>query len=248
MIMKTVILFIVALCLFLTGCGESAAPATQPGVEILDSRETTAPTETLPTEPEETATTAPEETTEPAEEKEEEEQEEPDEQEEELPVDDDPDMTFAPVDEKVTAKMEVNLRSIPSQGEESEILHTLENGETVKRTGISDSGWSELSWEGKTCYAVSSYLTTDLDYKPPVQIQTPFAKIDELVTPKEAVNLRTLPSTKHPDVEVVVKLEKGETVKRTGINEDVGWSRVEWNGQTLYCISSYLRIAEETTE
>ena len=236
--------------MFLTGCGESAAPATQPGVEILDSRETTAATETLSTEPEETSTTAPEETTAPAEEEEKEEEVKQEEQEEDdvPPVEDDPDMIFNPADEKVTAKMEVNLRSIPSQGEKSEILYTLENGEIVDRIGISDSGWSELSWEGKICYAVSSYLTTDLDYKTPVQIQTPFTKTDELVTPKNAVNLRTLPSTKHPDVEVVVKLEKGETVKRTGINEDVGWSRVEWNGQTLYCISSYLRAAEVTTE
>ena len=234
-------------CLVLAGCAGAPANSAKPGVEILDSRETTAATEILSTEPDETSTTAPEETTEPTEE-EEQEEEEKQEEEDELPENDDPDMIFTPVDEKVTAKIEVNLRSIPSQGEECEILHTLENGETVKRTGISDSGWSELTWKGKTCYAVSSYLTTDLDYKAPVQIQTPFTKTDELVTPKEAVNLRTLPSTKHPDVEVVVKLEKGETVKRTGINEDVGWSRVEWNGQTLYCISSYLRIAEETTE
>lgn len=233
-------------CLVLAGCAGAPANSTKPGVEILDSRETTAATETLSTEPEETSTTAPEETTEAAEE---EKEEEVDQEEEDVPpVDDNPDMTFTPVDEKVTAKIEVNLRSIPSQGEDSQILHTLENGETVKRTGISDSGWSELTWKGKTCYAVSSYLTTDLDYTPPVQIQTPFTRTDELVTPKDAVNLRTLPSTKHPDVEVVVKLEKGETVKRTGINEDVGWSRVEWNGQTLYCISSYLRIAEETAE
>lgn len=231
------ILLAMVFCLSLAACSNDPAPQTTPGAET--TVETTTET-TVNTEPEETVTTAPEETTAPAEDEEDE--------DDEPPADGDPDMTFTPVDEKVTAKIEVNLRSVPSQGEESEILHALENGETVKRTGISDSGWSELIWKGKTCYAVSSYLTTDLDYKPPVQIQTPFTRTDELVTPKDAVNLRTLPSTKHPDVEVVVKLEKGETVKRTGINEDVGWSRVEWEGQTLYCISSYLRLAEETTE
>ena len=35
-------------------------------------------------------------------------------------------------------------------------------------------------------------------------------------------------------------LHNGEYVTRTGINEDYGWSRVDYNGQTLYCISSYL--------
>ena len=37
----------------------------------------------------------------------------------------------------------------------------------------------------------------------------------------------------------------GETVQRTGINEDVGWSRVVYNGQTLYCVTSYLEIVKE---
>ena len=39
-------------------------------------------------------------------------------------------------------------------------------------------------------------------------------------------------------------MKNGEVVTRTGINRDVGWSRVEYNGQTLYCVSSYLMAAE----
>lgn len=233
MIMKTVIAILILLCFALTGCGNGSAPDTTPAAETTLPSE---PLETFPTDPVETTqpteeTTVPTQTDAPV-----------------PPAEGNVNMVFDPVDEKVTAKIEVNLRSVPSQGGESVILHTMKNGETVKRTGVSAAGWSELSWKGKTCYAVSSYLTTDLNYKPPVQIQTPFTAVDEMVTPKEAVNLRTLPSTKHPDVEVVVKLEKGEVVKRTGINPDVGWSRVEWNGQTLYCISSYLRIAVQTAE
>ena len=227
------ILLMISICLAIAGCGNETAPQTTPGAETTLSTE---PVETFPTDPDET-TLPTTEVTEPT-------------QEETLPLDTDvgPEMVFEPVSEKVTAKIEVNLRSVPSQGEDSVILHTLENGETVKRTGISSSGWSELTWKGKTCYAVSSYLTTDLDYKPPVQIKTPFTDVDEQVTPKDAVNLRTLPSTTHEDVKIVVKLEKGEVVTRTGINEDVGWSRVEYNGQTLYCISSYLRLAEDTID
>ena len=62
--------------------------------------------------------------------------------------------------------------------------------------------------------------------------------------PKDAVNLRTLPSVTDPESQVVVKLQRGDVVRRTGINEDVGWSRVEWNGQILYCITSYLEVVE----
>lgn len=231
MYMKKRMILTVLSCLVLAGC--NAAPASQTATE--PSYAATAPSQTVPmTQPPETFPEIPVETTVST---------EPD-----APIDGGVDMVFTPVDEKVTAKIEVNLRSVPSQGEDSAVVYTLQNGETVQRTGISASGWSEITWKGKTCYAVSSYLTTDLDYKPPVQIQTPFTPVNEQVTPKDAVNLRTLPSTTHPEVEVVVKLEKGQVVTRTGINEDVGWSRVEWEGQTLYCISSYLRLAEEPVE
>lgn len=161
---------------------------------------------------------------------------------------------FTEVEETVTAKEATNLRNIPSQGEGSTVLYTLKNGETAVRTGISTSGWSRVVFNGQTYYAVSNYLTTDLTVKTPEPaqepepddgIQTEFAPRDELVTPKMEVNLRTLPSVTHPESKVVVKLPYGSVVKRTGINEDVGWSRVEYEGQTLYCVSSYVFVTAE---
>lgn len=155
--------------------------------------------------------------------------------------------------ELVTAKDIVNLRTLPSvTNEDSEITAQLKNGDVAKRIGISEeSGWSMLEYNGETYYAVSSYLTTDIDgteeeeKKNSGEIQTRFQDVNERVTPKDAVNLRTMPSTEHPDCKVVVKLKNGEVVTRTGINADVGWSRVDYNGQTLYCISSYLIPADE---
>lgn len=159
-------------------------------------------------------------------------------------------MSFREVNETVTAKDSTNLRDIPSQGADSTIVYTLKNGETVTRTGVSDSGWSRLSFNGQTVYAVSSYLTTDLQYQPSVPeqegagsgdgLKTKFADRNEQVTAKIEVNLRALPSVTNPDATVVAVLHNGEYVTRTGINEDYGWSRVDYNGQTLYCISSYL--------
>ena len=157
-------------------------------------------------------------------------------------------MNFTEVNETVTAKDSTNLRNLPSQGEESAIVHTLKNGETATRTGVSDSGWSRLTYEGQTVYAVSSYLTTDLGYQAPAQegagsgdgLKTKFADRSDQVTAKIEVNLRALPSVTNPDATVVAVLHNGEYVTRTGINEEYGWSRVDYNGQTLYCISSYL--------
>ena len=157
-------------------------------------------------------------------------------------------MNFTQVNETVTAKDATNLRDIPSQGEDSTILYTLKNGETAVRTGISNSGWSRLTYDGKTVYAVSSYLTTDLGYQTPAVegagsgdgLKTKFADRNEQVTAKIEVNLRTLPSVTNPDAAVIAVLHNGEYVTRTGINEEYGWSRVDYNGQTLYCVSSYL--------
>lgn len=159
-------------------------------------------------------------------------------------------MNFTQVNETVTAKDSTNLRNIPSQGDDSTIVYTLKNGETAVRTGVSDSGWSRLTYDDMTVYAVSSYLTTDLEYKAPAQaadgsesgdgLKTKFADRNEQVTAKIEVNLRTLPSVTNPDAVVAAVLHNGEYVTRTGINEDYGWSRVDYNGQTLYCVSSYL--------
>lgn len=157
-------------------------------------------------------------------------------------------MRFTEVNEQVTAKDSTNLRNIPSQGEDSSVVYTLKNGETAVRTGVSDSGWSRLTYDGKTVYAVSSYLTTDLGYQVPAQdgagsgdgLKTKFADRSDQVTAKIEVNLRSLPSVTNPDAAVVAVLHNGEYVTRTGINEEYGWSRVDYNGQTLYCISSYL--------
>lgn len=160
-------------------------------------------------------------------------------------------MHFTQVSEDVTAKDATNLRNLPSQGADSTVVYTLRNGETILRTGVSDSGWSRLELNGQVVYAVSSYLTTDLAYQAPAPeaqegagsgdgLKTKFTEKNDQVTAKIEVNLRTLPSVTNSDAAVAAVLHNGEYVTRTGINEAYGWSRVDYNGQTLYCISSYL--------
>lgn len=158
-------------------------------------------------------------------------------------------MYFQEVNEKVTAKDVTNLRDIPSQGDDSTILRKLNNGEVAERTGVSDSGWSRLIIDGQKYYAVSQYLTTNLEYRTPDEngeggLKTQFTAVSQNVTPKIEVNLRKLPSVTNPDATVVVTVSAGEVFERTGINQEYGWSRVEYNGQTLYCVSSYLNIVE----
>lgn len=168
-------------------------------------------------------------------------------------------MNFREADEVVTAKEATNLRNIPSQGQDSTVLWTLQNGDTARRTGVSDSGWSRLVYQDQVCYAVTNLLTTDLAYHvaEPVPVPEPVTEADgiktkftdcyDLMTAKVETNLRALPSVTNPDAVVVATIHYHDVVVRTGINEDLGWSKVEYNGQVLYCISSYLTPAPAPT-
>lgn len=173
-------------------------------------------------------------------------------------------MNFREVNETVTAKEKTNLRDKPSQGSDSNVIYTLTNGETATRTGISDSGWSRIVFKGQTLYAVSSYLTTDLSIKQPEVevpeeptyeelngIKTKFTSVDDYVTivsTVEHVNLRAKPTTQDSVSPVVIELKQEEVVHRIGVSVDADhtYSKVEYNGQILYCVSKYLVVVEST--
>ncbi len=158
---------------------------------------------------------------------------------------------YTEVNEKVTAKDITNLRE--SATTKSNIVKALRNGETVVRTGIGSNGWSRLLYNGKTVYAITSYLTTDLSVntEPPVDQDVVdgqnFSPRSDSVTAKEVVNLRARPSTSS---EIVGTLEKGTYLERTAVS-DKGWSRLTYEGGEVYAVTNYLTTEvfreEETT-
>ena len=167
-------------------------------------------------------------------------------------------MAFTECQDTVTPKEKINLRSAPSTAQADNVVVQAVNGEVLTRTGInSDTGWSRLDYNGQTLYAVSGYLTTDLAYQPPVptadsnSVNTKdgrtiiFTDCDDRITPKMYVNLRVEPSTSEGDTTVYCRLENGETVHRTGVSEGSAWSRVEYDGQVLYVVTSYMYVVEE---
>lgn len=146
--------------------------------------------------------------------------------------------TFTSQSDRVTAKEEVNLRTLPTT--DSDIVGKLVSGEFLDRTAVSDKGWSRLNYNGQTVYAVTSYLSTEVisqEPQAPAESADGFSSTDEQVTAKSETNLRTSPSTDNS--EVVYTLKNGEYVRRIGIHTN-GWSKLEYNGQTVYAISSYL--------
>ena len=149
---------------------------------------------------------------------------------------------FTEVNETVTAKQETNLRSEPSTINDDTIVHKLVHGDTATRTGIGHNGWSRVIYNGQTLYAVTSYLTTDMaDTGQQAPPQGPvYTPVNEQVTAKIETNLRTEPSTSNPDT-VVGMLHNGEVLTRIGIGDN-GWSQLEYNGHTVYAVSSYLTV------
>ena len=149
---------------------------------------------------------------------------------------------FTEVNETVTAKQETNLRTEPSTLNDDSIVGKLVHGDTATRTGIGHNGWSRVIYNGQTLYAVTSYLTTDMadtgqQAPPQGPIYTP---VNEQVTAKMETNLRTEPSTASDDT-IVALLHNGETLTRTAIGDN-GWSQLDYNGQTVYAVSSYLIV------
>lgn len=151
---------------------------------------------------------------------------------------------FEPAEGKLTAKDETNLRAEPNTN--SAIIATIKNGEFVTRTGVNPNGWTRLNYNGKTVYAKSSLLTTEINSKPPVSSEKPvsdgFTAAQGRVTAKTETNLRTAPSTENS--EVVYLLKNGEFVERTGTSSK-GWTKISYNGQTVYAVSSYLLTEQE---
>ncbi len=149
--------------------------------------------------------------------------------------------TFTPKSDRVTAKIEVNLRAEPTTS--ATVVGALKAGEFLDRTAVSGGGWSRLVLNGKTVYAVTSYLTDTVPETNTEQSENitehgmEFTPVSVNVTAKEEVNLRDKPTTDGSNV--VHTLKNGEYAQKVGESK-AGWSRIVWNGQTVYAITSFL--------
>ena len=146
------------------------------------------------------------------------------------------DNIYTAASDEVTAKIETNLRDGATT--KSNIVGTLKNGEFLKRTATGSNGWSRLIYNGKTVYAITSYLTTDKNYKPDEipSVSDSFEPSSGEVTAKEETNLRAEPNTNSA---LIATIKNGEFVTRVGVSPS-GWSRLIYNGQTVYAKTSLL--------
>lgn len=98
---------------------------------------------------------------------------------------------FTTVNETVYAASDVNVRK--SYSTSSSIVGSLEKGESVKRTGIGDNGWSKVKYNGQTAYVYSEYLTktkpvVEKPKEEPENTNTTSNEIKNETKPKNEVN------------------------------------------------------------
>lgn len=65
---------------------------------------------------------------------------------------------YTEANEVVYATTNVNIRK--GAGTSSTVVGGLKKGDSIQRTAIGDNGWSKVSYNGKTAYVYSKYLTT----------------------------------------------------------------------------------------
>lgn len=71
-----------------------------------------------------------------------------------------------------------------------------------------------------------------------------FTPVSDYVTAKNRTNLRSEPSTGQGDATVVVKLSNGDAIPRVGVCEATGWSKMLYNGQYVYAVTSYMEVVD----
>lgn len=108
--------------------------------------------------------------------------------------------------------------------------------------GISGNVDLDVAYFGYDGTESAKNLSPREEATPDVEANQTFKDVDEQVTALVEVNLRDKP-TICEDSNVLFTLKNGQVATRTGLGMD-GWSRVEYNGQELYCVSSYIYVVE----
>ena len=126
----------------------------------------------------------------------------------------------------------LNLRTVPTKKNNTPIAQ-LKGGTkvTVKSTA---NGWSKITWNHKTGYVMSSFLT-----KTAPTAKTSTSKDVRYVSTvqKRGLNFRTGPSDSYSIIRVV---HDGAKVTVLG-NAGGGWLKVSYGGKTGYMYAKYLK-------
>ncbi|MBO5283270.1 MAG: hypothetical protein J6B43_09120 [Lachnospiraceae bacterium] len=122
-------------------------------------------------------------------------------------------------------------------------------GQNAENTQDSIADWDGQSTTPETVESTEEESTEPEESSEPENaLGMTFEPVEEYVTAKDVTNLRSEPSTDQGQLTVVTQLSNGQNARRTGINADTGWSRLEYNGQVVYAVSQYLLPVEVEIE
>lgn len=132
----------------------------------------------------------------------------------------------------------LNVRSGPST--DTFILGVLNIGTKVE--GVQEGSWFKLSYNGQTAYVHSDYLRNPEASAP--KTEAPAAPQAETVTrfTTDNLNVRTGQGT---SFNILGVLSRGTKVEGVDLGE---WFRIEYNGQTAYVHTDYLRGSSQEAQ
>lgn len=128
----------------------------------------------------------------------------------------------------VATTTRVHARTAPST--KSESLTVLASGQRLSAHG-SSKGWTKVTWNGRSAYVYSKYLTSARDSSP---ISSGGATGSAITTAN--LNVRTGPSIRY---RVVETLKKGTSVTLLG-NVSGEYSQINWRGNRYWVATAYL--------
>ena len=131
-------------------------------------------------------------------------------------------------EKKMYAQENLNIRKKASA--DSKQLGKLIAGDSITALGTTGD-WTVVKYKGKEAYILSELLSTK---KPDFGVS--FKSVDEKVEATQNVRMRKQPDA---NAEVVGTLPGGTKVTRTGY--DSKWSKIVYDGQTVYVASEYLQ-------
>ncbi len=131
----------------------------------------------------------------------------------------------------VTGTTTLNVRS--GSANTTDKIGVLDRGDTVTITGKTSNNWYRISFDGKTGYVNSIYITlVKEEFK--VTSMTATGK----VTASDSVNVRKGPGTSYTSIGSVLS---GKTVNITG-KTDNNWYRITYGNSVGYVSAEYIKI------
>lgn len=138
----------------------------------------------------------------------------------------------------VNCKESISLRDAPDVS--ATAIAQIPFGAAVSVIEVAENGFYKVTYDGKTGYALASYLSTTRQDKPVQSADTPSTDMTYqtmyVVNCNEWITLRTSPSTSASEI---TKIPLGASVSFIESAPD-GFYKIAYMGQTGYALASYL--------